>query len=224
MLVVPRARDPCSYLSQVRASCSQETILGKLYGSRKERLMTSHQQSSSFIPGHINMVKFAKSPPKQSLDEDEVVESAMATDSEADVRNGKEKADSDRGEMEGLKKRKRKSKSKAENGAKHNGPDLKKKRRLSVSKPARDPRDEASPGTSEPDVVGTRSPSPVIDFDGLSKPSKSLGSQLISQFLTLSRQGNTRTPRGKPRAGIGATKEDCRRGANNSRGRRRGSR
>jgi GTP cyclohydrolase IA len=44
-----------------------------------------------------------------------------------------------------------------------------KKRRHSLSKAARDPRDEASP--VEPDV-GTRSPSPVIDFDGLSKPSK----------------------------------------------------
>lgn len=45
-----------------------------------------------------------------------------------------------------------------------------KKRRHSLSKAARDPRDEASP--VEPDV-GTRSPSPVIDFDGLSRPGKS---------------------------------------------------
>lgn len=44
-----------------------------------------------------------------------------------------------------------------------------KKCRHSLSKAARDPRDEASP--VEPDV-GTRSPSPVIDFDGLSRPSK----------------------------------------------------
>jgi GTP cyclohydrolase IA len=44
-----------------------------------------------------------------------------------------------------------------------------KKRRNSLSKAARDPRDKASP--VEPDV-STRSPSPVIDFDGLIKPSK----------------------------------------------------
>jgi hypothetical protein len=44
-----------------------------------------------------------------------------------------------------------------------------KKRRHTLSKATRDPRDEASP--VEPDV-GTRSPSPVIDFDGLSRPSK----------------------------------------------------
>lgn len=45
-----------------------------------------------------------------------------------------------------------------------------KKRRHSVSKPARDPRDEASPVRGD---IGTRSPSPVIDFDGLSRPSLS---------------------------------------------------
>ncbi|KAH8591010.1 GTP cyclohydrolase [Bisporella sp. PMI_857] len=44
------------------------------------------------------------------------------------------------------------------------------KRRMSVSKPARDPRDEASPNGGL--VTTTRSPSPVIDFDGLSRPSR----------------------------------------------------
>lgn len=43
------------------------------------------------------------------------------------------------------------------------------RRRLSVSKPARDPRDEAPPATPATE----RSPSPVIDFDGLSRPSES---------------------------------------------------
>ncbi|KAI9744210.1 MAG: GTP cyclohydrolase 1 [Claussenomyces sp. TS43310] len=44
-------------------------------------------------------------------------------------------------------------------------------RRHSISKAARDPRDEAgSPGTLGDS--GTRSPSPVIDFDGLSHPSR----------------------------------------------------
>ncbi|CAK7203840.1 GTP cyclohydrolase 1 [Sporothrix eucalyptigena] len=58
------------------------------------------------------------------------------------------------------------------------------KRRHSMSKAARDPRDEpessgskaASPGAPEPakggeSAVVTRSPSPFIDFDGLSRPS-----------------------------------------------------
>ena len=68
------------------------------------------------------------------------------------------------GGVEGSKKRKRRSR-----GSKTNGPVS--RRRLSVSKPARDPRDEASPARPSAKVVGTRSPSPVIDFDGLSRPS-----------------------------------------------------
>jgi GTP cyclohydrolase I len=47
----------------------------------------------------------------------------------------------------------------------------KKPRRLSVSKPARDPRDDPSPQRVEEEALETRSPSPVIDFDGLSRPS-----------------------------------------------------
>lgn len=46
------------------------------------------------------------------------------------------------------------------------------KRRYSVSKPARDPRDNPSPLQPVIEDTGTRSPSPVIDFDGLSRPSK----------------------------------------------------
>ena len=49
-------------------------------------------------------------------------------------------------------------------------PRKKKTRRNSLSKAPRDPRDGVdSPVEQE---VGTRSPSPVIDFDGLSKPSE----------------------------------------------------
>ena len=69
--------------------------------------------------------------------------------------------------VEGSKKRKRRSR-----GSKTNGSVS--RRRLSVSKPARDPRDEASPTRPDTEAVGTRSPSPVIDFDGLSRPSKFL--------------------------------------------------
>lgn len=51
-----------------------------------------------------------------------------------------------------------------------------KKRRHSLSKAARDPRDEASPVGLD---TGTRSPSPVIDFDGLSKPSETVAPKLL---------------------------------------------
>ena len=46
-----------------------------------------------------------------------------------------------------------------------------KSRRLSVTKPARDPLDDPSPRTPVEEAPETRSPSPVIDFDGLSRPS-----------------------------------------------------
>ncbi|KAF9877245.1 hypothetical protein CkaCkLH20_05511 [Colletotrichum karsti] len=52
-----------------------------------------------------------------------------------------------------------------------------KARRESLSRPARDPRDTTSPKSkkkkkkSKPEGTVTRSPSPVIDFDGLSRPS-----------------------------------------------------
>lgn len=49
----------------------------------------------------------------------------------------------------------------------------KKSRRLSVSKPARDPRDDPSPQRPLEEAIEIRSPSPVIDFDGLSRPSMS---------------------------------------------------
>jgi len=51
----------------------------------------------------------------------------------------------------------------------------KKARRQSISKAARDPRDEPDSSSAPPTPeIQTRSPSPVIDFDGLSKPSKYL--------------------------------------------------
>jgi GTP cyclohydrolase IA len=61
----------------------------------------------------------------------------------------------------------------------HNGVGRKRKhksggqRRHSMSKAARDPRDEPEVGRKRSKVDGkeTRSPSPVIDFDGLSRPS-----------------------------------------------------
>jgi GTP cyclohydrolase IA len=77
--------------------------------------------------------------------------------------NGKRNASSFDGEGH---KKKRKNK---DRGSKDGERQPIKKRRHSLSKAARDPRDEASPIEAD---VGTRSPSPVIDFDGLSRPSK----------------------------------------------------
>ena len=113
------------------------------------------------------MVQFAN-PPTQGKEEDEeaITEMPALSSSEEGAANGSSKRKSD-DEGHG-KKRKRKSKS--EKGSKVNGV----KRRHSVSKPARDPRDEASSPRSKKELVGTRSPSPVIDFDGLSRPSKAL--------------------------------------------------
>ena len=117
------------------------------------------------------MVQFANTPLKSKVeDEGEDSKASVASLSEQESANGLLKRKSD--DREGQTKKKRKSKS--EKGDKVNGRPSKKKRRHSVGKPARDPRDEASPpGTDEEDVAGTRSPSPVIDFDGLSRPSMS---------------------------------------------------
>ncbi|KAF4452963.1 GTP cyclohydrolase I [Fusarium austroafricanum] len=76
------------------------------------------------------------------------------------------------------KEQKRKNGAEAVNGAK---PSAFAQRRNSLAKASRDPRDEPAPKkrraapaavAEEGAVVKTRSPSPVIDFDGLSRPSR----------------------------------------------------
>lgn len=69
-------------------------------------------------------------------------------------------------------KKKRRSSDKAEGV---NGSQASSMRRPSLSKAARDPRDEPELPWKKPkrqDGKATRTPSPVIDFDGLSRPSK----------------------------------------------------
>lgn len=115
------------------------------------------------------MVQFATLPskPKDSDTEDAVkMTSSNPSDQELPNGSGLQKGNAEDGHS---KKRKRKQKS--EKGGKVNGSSA--KRRHSVSKPARDPRDEASPVRPQEEIAGTRSPSPVIDFDGLSRPSMS---------------------------------------------------
>ncbi|KAG9229833.1 GTP cyclohydrolase [Amylocarpus encephaloides] len=73
------------------------------------------------------------------------------------------------GHGQGSHKRKRKSKAEKHSASKNDG--TVSNRKHSVSKPARDPRDEASPIPPPKRADEDRSPSPVIDFDGLSRPS-----------------------------------------------------
>ncbi|POS82385.1 GTP cyclohydrolase I [Erysiphe pulchra] len=71
------------------------------------------------------------------------------------------------GSMDGQHKMKRKTSSAHKLSGLH-----RKKQRHSFVKPARDPRDEPSPENLESGSSLTRSPSPFIDFDGLSRPSR----------------------------------------------------
>jgi GTP cyclohydrolase IA len=115
------------------------------------------------------MVEFADLPAKTDVNEEEkLLREPHSDSSERGTPNGTLKRKS---ESDGQSSKKKKKKSKAEGGAKLNGISHS-KRRHSVSKPARDPRDEASPIRPSQELAGTRSPSPVIDFDGLSRPSK----------------------------------------------------
>ncbi|KAI2466069.1 GTP cyclohydrolase I [Annulohypoxylon bovei var. microspora] len=90
--------------------------------------------------------------------------------------NGSEKRTRDEG-RDDRKARKRKRRRRAKDGgiSEMNGHDSSSKRRNSISKAARDPRDEP-PKKKKKKVKSegaeTRSPSPVIDFDGLSRPSR----------------------------------------------------
>jgi GTP cyclohydrolase I len=107
------------------------------------------------------MVEFANSPSRGSEGEDATI--VKGSDSKRTSMNGDSKA---RVDIEGhSKKKKRKLKSDSQ-------PNGTAKRRYSVSKPARDPRDNPSPLRPVIEDTGTRSPSPVIDFDGLSRPSR----------------------------------------------------
>jgi len=115
---------------------------------------------------HYKMVQFANHP---SMDNGEDIDRILnLSSSEQETLNGKLKRKSEEGEGQGKKKRKPRS----ERGPKVNGTQHLAKRRHSVRKPARDPRDEAYSPRRLADSARTRSPSPVIDFDGLSRPSK----------------------------------------------------
>jgi GTP cyclohydrolase IA len=86
-------------------------------------------------------------------------------------------------DRDGKKANKKKRKRRMKDGgiSEVNGHGALGKRRNSLSKAARDPRDEPegkkkrkrnNTTTPKPEGLETRSPSPVIDFDGLSRPSQ----------------------------------------------------
>jgi len=76
-----------------------------------------------------------------------------------------------RGRQDADKSSKERRKGRHKSGA--DGSHRRSKRRHGMSQAARDPRDEPALSTRAPKSDGkeTRSPSPVIDFDGLSRPS-----------------------------------------------------
>jgi len=78
----------------------------------------------------------------------------------------------DRGARESSKDRRKRKRETRRDGPDGNG---RHRRRHAMTKAARDPRDEPSAPRKPPKKaeVETRSPSPVIDFDGLSRPSTS---------------------------------------------------
>ncbi|KAI1458847.1 GTP cyclohydrolase I [Annulohypoxylon moriforme] len=93
--------------------------------------------------------------------------------------NGSEKRARDES-RDDKKSRSRKRRRRAKDGgiSEINGHDSSSKRKNSISKAARDPRDEPTERKKKkakpeaPEGTETRSPSPVIDFDGLSRPSR----------------------------------------------------
>ncbi|KAI1487794.1 GTP cyclohydrolase I [Biscogniauxia mediterranea] len=117
-------------------------------------------------------------------EEDTVLEESSSSitgpsDIDDSVNDGglKRTRDDDRDDRKASKK-KRRRRTKDGGASEVNGHTNSSKRRNSLSKAARDPRDEA-PGKKrkraakpEETETETRSPSPVIDFDGLSRPSR----------------------------------------------------
>ncbi len=120
------------------------------------------------------MVQFTDRSSRPKTDEvEEVPKLSISTTSDDDAPAGHLKRKSEGEHSSKKKKRKSKLERGKINGVSHG------KRRLSVSKPPRDPRDEVFPPTPLPELE-TRSPSPVIDFDGLSRPSRFPSLQLWS--------------------------------------------
>lgn len=107
------------------------------------------------------MVQFAENGDAEKERIGTVVESSETPIPSDGDKSGKDAA------VKKEKRRRRKAKTAAGADGEHK---TKKKRRNSLSKAPRDPRDGVDSPTEV--EVGTRSPSPVIDFDGLSKPSK----------------------------------------------------
>lgn len=116
------------------------------------------------MPESTKMVKFTENSEEEKGRNGAIVPNDEASGISTPIEEFKAP---DSAKKEGKDKRRRR---KAKAGQDGEQPRKKKTRRNSLSKAPRDPRDGVdSPIEQE---VGTRSPSPVIDFDGLSKPSE----------------------------------------------------
>jgi GTP cyclohydrolase I len=116
------------------------------------------------------MVRFENKNPEDEEEKYDSMERPTSVTPERTTPNGKSKRKPDEeGHDAWSTKKKRTSKSERNHQHKTNG--TLNKRRHSMSKPARDSRDNPSPKRSKLEVDEVRSPSPVIDFDGLSRPS-----------------------------------------------------
>ncbi|KAH9987487.1 GTP cyclohydrolase I [Xylariaceae sp. FL0662B] len=122
------------------------------------------------------MVQFAE--PRRSEQESALEASSSSAAGVSDVDdsvNGSAKQghDKDRDNSRKADKKKRRRRTKDGGISEVNGKESSSKRRNSLSKAARDPRDEPTrKKLAKVEGVATRSPSPVIDFDGLSRPSR----------------------------------------------------
>ncbi|KAL3423121.1 GTP cyclohydrolase i [Phlyctema vagabunda] len=114
------------------------------------------------------MVEFANSSPNTKETGRRAQADGEFTSASDKTSNGSLKRKGGEGE-DGSRKKKKKNKDRSSKSEKSSH-----RRRHSLSKAARDPRDEASSVDSvdSPREEAVRSPSPVIDFDGLSHPSR----------------------------------------------------
>ncbi|CAJ2507325.1 Uu.00g085110.m01.CDS01 [Anthostomella pinea] len=97
------------------------------------------------------------------------------SDADESVNGSGKRGHGDERDEKKASKKKKKRRAKDAGSAEVNGDAASLKRRNSLSKAARDPRDEPSRKKrkkAKKEGVQTRSPSPVIDFDGLSRPSR----------------------------------------------------
>jgi GTP cyclohydrolase I len=124
------------------------------------------------------MVRFEDRNSEDEEEKHDLMDRSTSISSERATPNGKIKRKSE-DEGHGAESTKKKRKSKSEKTSHHKANGAVPKRRHSMSKPARDPRDDPSLSNPKLEVDQVRSPSPIIDFDGLSRPSMIIFGDLL---------------------------------------------